>query len=62
VISASWLIRSCSEYFEGTCIEPSKQWGMEYVELLRRLIGGLRDPQAGRAEVGNGDDQSLTRI
>jgi hypothetical protein len=44
------IIYGWNEYFEGTCIEPSKQWGMEYVELLRSLIGGLRDSQAGTAE------------
>ena len=43
------IIYGWNEYFEGTCIEPTKQYGMEYVGLLRSLIGGLRDPQAGRA-------------
>ena len=44
------VIYGWNEYFEGTCIEPSKQWRMEYVELLRSLMGGLRDSQAGSAE------------
>ena len=43
------IIYGWNEYFEGTCIEPTKQYGMEYVELLRSLIGGLGDTQAGRA-------------
>jgi len=30
-----------NEYFEGASIEPSKQFGMDYVELLRSLIGEL---------------------
>jgi hypothetical protein len=54
------IIYGWNEYFEGTCIEPSRQYGMEYVELLRSLIGGLRDPQAGRAAMGKSDDQSRT--
>jgi hypothetical protein len=39
------IIYGWNEYFEGTCIEPTRQYGMGYVELLRSLIGGLRDPQ-----------------
>ena len=30
-----------NEYFEGASIEPSKQFGMDYVELLRSLIAEL---------------------
>jgi hypothetical protein len=43
------IIYGWNEYFEGTYIEPSKQYGMEYVERLRSLIGGLRDPEGGDA-------------
>ncbi len=38
-----------NEYFEGASIEPSKQFGMDYVELLRSLIGDLRAAQDGEA-------------
>jgi hypothetical protein len=55
------IIYGWNEYFEGTCIEPSRQCGMEYVELLRSLIGGLRDPQAGGAELGKSDGQAKKR-
>ena len=49
------IIYGWNEYFEGTCIESSRASGMEYVELLRSLIGGLRAPEAGRAEMRGSD-------
>src|SRR6266498_3437311 len=43
------VIYGWNEYYEGTSIEPSKQFGMKYVELLRSLIGDLRGAQDGEA-------------
>jgi hypothetical protein len=49
------IIYGWNEYFEGTSIEPTKEYGMGYVELLRS-IGGSR-PQ-GR---GAGDEDERRR-
>ena len=55
------IIYGWNEYFERTSIEPSTQFGMEYVEVLRSLIGELRDAEAGRVEMRKSDRQPERR-
>ena len=35
------IIYSWNEYFEGSTIEPTLEYGSFYVDLTRRAIGGL---------------------
>jgi hypothetical protein len=46
------IVYGWNEYFESTCIEPTRQFGMKYVELLRSLTAELRDGEMGSRRVG----------
>ena len=59
LLSKSDIGRAMSERIRGVCPNASADPAMkEDVERLRAVIGGLRDPQAGRAAMGKSDDQS----
>lgn len=45
------IIYGWNEYYESTYIEPSKDFGMKYVELLRSLIAELGRSPTGEPEI-----------
>jgi hypothetical protein len=40
------LVYSWNEYFEGTAIEPTTEFDLTYVQIVRDLIGGARGHQS----------------
>jgi hypothetical protein len=55
------IVYGWNEYFESTCLEPTREFGMEYVELLRSLTAELRDGETAGSRTGEEEPASRGR-